>query len=215
MKLQRIGKTRNGGFSLLELTVAMAGLSIVLMMLYGISFSMVRAAKVQDSVIMLKQESRLAMQSIVQNLRMSQSLGLQVSDGAGGFVPLGAGQFNTLQFRRAADIDANNVALNQDLTLGLSQQFLYTVDTNDANGDGQTVTQLVRLNQDGTVGQVLANHVAPVMARPDVYNAPQGGLIFQNVGGGNVQVTLIMRHQPDPAGPAVVSRLDEIVSPRN
>lgn len=215
MTLERKNMRRNGGFTLLELSMAMAALTIILAMLYSISFAMVRTVKTTDSSIMLKQEARLAMQSIVQNLRMSQNTSLNTDAGGGAFGPIGAAPVTNLQFRRVADLNGNTVALNQDLSLGLLPPMQYVVDTNDINGDGQTVTQLIQLRQDGTIARVLANHISPVMVRPDFYNAPNGGLIFQNVGGGSVQVTLIMRHQPDPTGPVMVARLDEIVAPRN
>ena len=202
------------GFTLIEITMTLAALLVIVGALYGIAMGMVTAAKTQDSLIMLRQESRLAMQSIVQNLRMAQAASLQTNAG-GGFVPLDNNPTTNLSYRRVADMDGNGNALNQDLTLGLTPALWYTLDLNDANGDGQTATQLVQLRQDGTVARVLANHISPVVVRNDFYNTPLGGLVFQDVGGGTIQVTLIMRHQPDPTGPTMVTRLDELVSPRN
>ena len=202
------------GFTLIEITMTLAALLVIVGALYGIAMGMVTAAKTQDSLIMLRQESRLAMQSIVQNLRMAQAASLQTNAG-GGFAPLDNNPTTNLSYRRVADMDGNGNALNQDLTLGLTPALWYTLDLNDANGDGQTATQLVQLRQDGTVARVLANHISPVVVRNDFYNTPLGGLVFQDVGGGTIQVTLIMRHQPDPTGPTMVTRLDELVSPRN
>ena len=204
----------NAGFTLIEITMTLSALLIVVGALYGIAMGMVTAAKTQDSLIMLRQESRLAMQAIVQNIRMAQAASLQTNAG-GGFAPLDNNPTTNLSYRRVADMDGNGNALNQDLTLGLTPALWYTLDLNDANGDGQTATQLVQLRQDGTVARVLANHISPVVVRNDFYNTPLGGLVFQDVGGGTIQVTLIMRHQPDPTGPTMVTRLDELVSPRN
>ena len=204
----------NAGFTLIEITMTLAALLIIVGALYGIAMGMVTAAKTQDSLIMLRQESRLAMQAIVQNIRMAQAASLQTNAG-GGFAPLDNNPTTNLSYRRVADMDGNGNALNQDLTLGLTPALWYTLDLNDANGDGQTVTQLVQLRQDGTVARVLANHISPVVITNDFYNTPIGGLVFQDVGGGTIQVTLIMRHQPDPMGPIMVTRLDELVSPRN
>ena len=202
------------GFTLIEITMTLAALLVIVGALYGIAMGMVTAAKTQDSLIMLRQESRLAMQSIVQNLRMAQAASLQTSVG-GVFTPLDNNPTTNLAYQRVADVDGNGSALNQDLSLGLTPALWYTLDLNDANGDGQTLTQLVQLRQDGTVARVLANHISPVVVRNDFYNTPLGGLVFQDVGGGTIQVTLIMRHQPDPTGPTMVTRLDELVSPRN
>jgi len=204
----------NAGFTLIEITMTLAALMIIVGALYGIAMGMVTAAKTQDSLIMLRQESRLAMQGIVQNIRMAQAASMQTNT-AGAFIPLDGNPTTNLSYQRVADMDGNGVALNQDLSLGLTAPLWFTRDLNDANGDGQTLTQLVQLRQDGTVARVLANHISPVVVRNDFYNTPLGGLVFQDVGGGTIQVTLIMRHQPDPRGPTMVTRLDELVSPRN
>ena len=211
---ERVRTKGNEGFTLIELAISTGALVIMLGALYGIAMGMVTSAKTQDALIMLHQESRLAMQSIVQNLRAAQAPTLQTNAG-GGFAALGNNPVTNLQFQRVADIDGNGTALNQDLTTGTTQPFWYTLDLNDANGDGQTFTQLVQLRQDGTVARVLANHISPVVGTNDFYNTPLGGLVFQDVGGGSIQVTLIMRYQPDPTGPTMVTRLDELVSPRN
>ena len=214
MNTNRKSDRGNAGFTLIEITMTLSALLIIVGALYGIAMGMVTAAKTQDSLIMLRQESRLAMQAIVQNIRMAQAASMQT--GAGGvFAPLDNNPTTNLSYRRVADIDGNGVALNQDLSIGLTPALWFTRDLNDANGDGQTLTQLVQLRQDGTVARVLANHISPVVVRNDFYNTPLGGLVFQDVGGGTIQVTLIMRHQPDPTGPTMVTRLDELVSPRN
>lgn len=210
----QVRRKGNEGFTLVELAITMGALTIISAAMYGIAMGMVTAAKTQDALITLRQESRLAMQSIVQNVRSSQASSLQTNLG-GGFVDLDNNPTSNLQFRRVDDIDGNGTALNQDLSMGLTQQFWYTVDTNDVNGDGQTITQLVQMRQDGTVGRVLANHVSPVVRTADFYDTPLGGVVFQDVGGGSIQVTLIMRYQPDPTGPMMVTRLDELVTPRN
>ncbi len=202
------------GFTLIEITMVMSALVIVSGALYSIAMGMVTAAKTQDSLIMLRQESRLAMASIVQNIRMAQGGTLQ-TNGGGGFAPVDNNPTTNLAFQRVTDLDGNGTALSLDLSLGLTPQLWYTRDLNDANGDGQTATQLVQLRQDGTVARVLANHISPVVVTNDFYNTPIGGLVFQDVGGGTIQVSLILRHQPDPRGPTMVTRLDELVSPRN
>lgn len=208
-------RKRTGGFTLIELMVSLAALMMVLGMLYTAAFAMTRAAGTQDSLIMLNQEARLGMQTIVRNLRQAQWDSVQTDAGGGNFVALGNAPVTNLRFRRAADMDGNGVALNQDMSLGVTQPFMLTRDLNDANGDGLTNTQLVRMDQNGNVVEVLCNHISPPVATADIYNAPNGGLIFQSIGPGTIQVTLIMRHRPDPSSPMMVVRLDEVVSPRN
>lgn len=204
----------SGGFTLIELMVSMAALMMILGMLYGAAFAMAKAAGTQDSLIMLNQEARVAMDSAVRNLRMSPANGVLGWDGTA-FSPLGNAPVTAIQYRRVADMDGNGVAVNQDLSLGLTPPFQLTRDLNDANQDGLTNTQLVRLDQNGNVVEVLANHLSPPMATGGFYTAPNGGFEVRNVGGGSIQITLIMRHRPDPASPMMVVRLDEVVSPRN
>jgi len=61
--------------------------------------------------------------------------------------------------------------------------FRFVVDTTDANGDGLTTTQLVRLDAANQVVEVVANHISPVVVTGDYYDASQGGILFQNIGG--------------------------------
>lgn len=207
---------REGGFTLIELMVSMAALAIAMTMLYGAAASMASIAGTQDSLVMLNQEARQAMNTITRNLRMATTTSILVPDGGGGFAPLTNVPATQLQYQRVDDMDGNGVALNQDLSVGLTQPFLITRDLNDLNGDGLTLTQLVRIDQTtNQIVEVLANHVSPVVATGNFYDAANGGLLFQNIGGGAIQVTLIMRHQPSPTSPTMVVRLDEVVSPRN
>jgi hypothetical protein len=154
------------------------------------------------------------MSTIVRNLRQADDATILTNNG-GGFVALGAGAATNIQFQRAEDVDGNGNSLDVNYNLELSQPFWITRDTNDANGDGQTLTQLVRLDQAGQVVEVIANHISPVVVTGDMYSAPNGGVLFQDIGGGNIQVTLILRHRADVNLPMMVVRMDEVVSPRN
>lgn len=214
MKSIPMTRKRDAGFTLIELTVVLSIMLVLLGALYAIGTGMLRAARSQDSFIMIRQESRIAMQNIVNNLRAAQFASIQ-TNGPLGLAPLGPGPTANLQYRRIMDTNGNAIALNQDMSVGLSQPFTYALDLNDANGDGVAGTQLVQLRQDGTVASVLANHISPVVRTNDFFDTPLGGLVFQDLGGGSIQVTLILRHQPSPDRPAMVTRLDEIVTPRN
>jgi prepilin-type N-terminal cleavage/methylation domain-containing protein len=201
------------GFTLLEVMMAMAMLTVLLGMLYGAAWAMLKTARTQDSVVMLNSEARQAMTTIVRNLRQSRAASLQTGIG-GAFGALGANPVTNVQFARVADLDGNGNALN--VAFGVeSQVFWITPDTLDANLDGLTNTQLVRIDALGQVVEVIANHLSPVVVTGDIYSAPQGGVLFQDIGGGNIQVTLILRHRADVSLPMMVVRLDEVVSPRN
>ncbi len=202
------------GFTLIEVSMAITVLSVILMMLYGAAWAMLKTARTQDSLVMLNSEARQAMSTIVRNLRQSDATTLLTNNG-GAFVAMGGNAVTNIQFQRVEDIDGNGNALDAAMDLELSQPFWITRDTNDANNDGQTLTQLVRLDQNGAVVEVIANHISPAVVTGDMYDATNGGMLFQDIGGGAIQVTLILRHRADPTLPMMVVRLDEVVSPRN
>ena len=213
MEGRRYSLRPSRGFTLLEVALATAVLAIMLTMLYGAAWAMMKTARAQDSTVMLNSEARQAMSSIARNLRQSQATSLLTQNG--GFVALNNLPVTNIQFLRVADVDGNGSAIDLNFDPETTGPFWITRDTNDANGDGQTLTQLVRLDQNGQVVEVLANHISPVVVTGDMYSAPNGGVQFQNIGGGNIQVTLILRHRADPNLPMMVVRVDEVVSPRN
>lgn len=214
MKKRETKLKRNGGFTLVEVTMATSAMMVVLGMMYGAALAMARSARTEDSVVMLNAEARTAMQSIVRNLRQAQATTITTEAG-GVFAALGAGAVTNVQFARVTDLDGNGNALDIDLDLETDGPFRIVTDTNDANGDGLTTTQLVRLDAAGTVVEVVANHLSPAVVTADIYSAPQGGILFQDIGGGSIQVTLILRHRADVELPMMVVRLDEVVTPRN
>lgn len=214
MEGKREGKRGRAGFTLIEVTMAMTVLTIILTMLYGAAWAMMKTARTQDSLVMLNSEARQAMSSIVRNLRQADAATIQ-SNGGGGFAAMGANAQTNIQFQRVEDLDGNGNALNAAMNVEFTTPFWITRDTADANGDGQTLTQLVRINQAGQVVEVLSNHISPVVVTGDMYSTPNGGVLFQDIGGGNIQVTLILRHRADVNLPMMVVRLDEVVSPRN
>src|SRR5690606_12547026 len=119
----------------------------------------------------------------------------QTLDAGGNPVPLGGGPVTSIVYQRPDDLDGNGNALDAAMNLELRPARIFTIDTNDANGDGRTVTQLVELNADGSFRRVLCNNVSPAVAPQGgagFYDAPLGGLTFQQVGGG-IQITLIQR----------------------
>jgi len=214
MKKRDANMKRNDGFTLVEVTMATSAMMVVLAMMYGAALAMARSARTEDSVVMLNAEARTAMQSIVRSLRQAQATTLTTEAG-GVFSALGAGAVTNVQFARVTDLDGNGNALDIDLDLETDGPFRIVADTNDANGDGLTTTQLVRLDAAGTVVEVIANHLSPAVVTADLYSAPQGGILFQDIGGGSIQVTLILRHVADVELPMMVVRLDEVVTPRN
>ncbi len=207
-------KQKSGGFTLLETMMATSASMVVLAMMYGAAMMMARSARTSDSVVMLNAEARTAMQSIVRNLR--QAPASTIETGANGaFAALGGNAVTNVRFERVTDVDGNGNALDEDLEVETDGPFRIMADANDLNGDGLTTAQLVRVDAANTVVEVLANHLSPAIVTADVYSAPQGGVLFQDIGGGRIQVTLILRHRADVQLPMMVVRLDEVVTPRN
>ncbi len=216
MTTLRNKKRRNAGFTLIEVTIASSMLMVVLGMLYSAAFSMMKSTRVQDSMVMLNQEARRAMDVIVNNLRCAQSSTLVTQDAGGNWVALTANTpVTNLRYQRVADMNGNGNALDANMNVEVTQQFRFIRDTNDANTDGLTTTQLVRLNAAGGVQEVVANHISPVVVTANTYSAPNGGVWFTSLGGGRIQVTLVLRHRADVTLPMMVVRLDQIVAPRN
>ena len=214
MKTRSTNIKRNGGFTLLEVMMASSALMVVLGMMYGAAIAMAKSARTEDSVAMLNAEARSGMQAIVRSLRQSQDTTIE-TEANGVFAALGNAAVTNVRFTRATDLDGNGNALDEDFDLETEGPFRIVTDANDANGDGLTTTQLVRLDAAGTVVEILANHVSAAVVTGDIYSAPQGGVLFQDIGGGSIQVTLILRHRADVQLPMMVVRLDEVVSPRN
>jgi hypothetical protein len=177
---------------------------------------MVKSTRTTDSVVMLNQEARRAMDTIINNLRCAQNSTLRTRDAGGAFIGLTANTpVTNIQYRRVADMNGNGNALDVNLNVETTQQFLFITDANDANADSQRRTQLVRMNAAGGVQEVIANHISPVVVTANQYSAPNGGVWFTRVGTGRIQVTLVLRHRADVTLPMIVVRLDQIVTPRN
>lgn len=214
MEGRTIQKRYRRGFTLLEAAIATSVLTVMLTTIYGAAWAMLKTARTQDSLVMLNSEARQAMSIITRNLRQAQGTSI-LSNNGGVFAAMGGIAQTNIQFRRVEDVDGNGSALDVNYDMETTGPFWITRDTNDANGDGQTLTQLVRLNAGGQVVEVIANHISPVVVTATMYSAPNGGVLFQDIGGGNIQVTLILRHRADVNLPMMVVRLDEVVSPRN
>ena len=216
MKTTEKTARRNAGFTLIEVMMASSLLVIVLSMLYGATLTMAKSARTQDSLVMLNQEARRAMDVIVNNLRCARASTLMTQDAGGNWAALAVNTpVTNIRYQRVADMNGNGNALDANLNVEVTQQFRFMRDTADANADSQTTTQLVRLNAANGVQEVVANHISPVVVTANTYSAPNGGILFTNLGGGRYQVTLILRHRADVTLPMMVVRLDQIVRPRN
>lgn len=222
---------QDDGLTLVELMVSVAILTLVLGVLYSITLGMTQAATAEESKIIMRDESRAAMQKLVRELRMAVSSTIVTPGDGAEMVPLTPGNpVTSISFQYVADVagvDAsgivlppNGLGINQDKSLGLSPVKIYGLDVRDLNEDGRTVTQLVQFSPDGaTIQKVLVNYISPVFQDPRdpnaFYNTPLGGFTIQDVGGGRLEIRMVMRRRARPGGPVAVSFLDQVVTPLN
>ncbi|MCH7909724.1 MAG: prepilin-type N-terminal cleavage/methylation domain-containing protein [Candidatus Hydrogenedentes bacterium] len=212
--MNQVRRNNESGFTLIEMMIVTALLTIVLGVLYLVSMGMAQAAQVQETKITIRDEARLSMQEITRNMRMC-SRGTLVSWDTGVPVPLGAAVSRSIGFQRVEDTTGNGLGVNPDLSVGLGPMMGYGVDGADLNGDGKTVTQLVEYDVNGNPIRVLANNLSPVVNAPGTpADAPNGGIEFLQIGNG-VQVTLIFSRQTGVNQLPLTFRMVEFITPRN
>ncbi|HOE67318.1 MAG TPA: prepilin-type N-terminal cleavage/methylation domain-containing protein [Candidatus Hydrogenedentes bacterium] len=203
----------NRGMTLLEVVVSMAILTMVSGVLFLLSDSIGRAARVQNAQIAAQDDTRTAMAVIVRELLSASMASINTPQLPG----------DVLTYRKAMDVDGNGSAVNVGVRLELGPVCQIRRDLNDLNGDGLTRTQLV-LVQGNTV-RVLANGL---FANEDanqngVLNAGEDangngrldqGVWFRPRGSGMV-ITLQTERRADIRGRTLRSDLEEFVVPRN
>ena len=74
MMKKRIHKNDKRGFTLIELMIVIAILSILMLVLFNIWLTMLRATRVMDSKVQMQDQARQAMQHMTANLRMAAIL---------------------------------------------------------------------------------------------------------------------------------------------
>ncbi len=135
------------GMTLLEITIAMAILSIVVGTLYTLSISLGDAATMQQLRASSHDEARRALYFMTRELRQSS-----VST----FSSLPA---NSLDYRVVDDIDGNGTAVDVNGNVEFGPQRKLTRDFDDANSDGISDRQLVMIQGDAV--RVIANDLVP------------------------------------------------------
>lgn len=205
-------KTKHG-FTLLELMIVVAVLTIVMGLLFSLALNVQTAAASQEARIAGQDQVRNATQWIMRELRQATS----VTVNANAFPTV------TLTYRKADDVDGNGTAVDAGLSLEVTGVRTIQRDAADLNGDGEARSQLVMI--EGANVTVLANDLLPD-EDSDGDNALDGGedtnfngvldrgLVFQQAGGG-VLVTVQSMYQPSPREQEQLSTMRSIVVPRN
>ena len=149
---------------------------------------------------------------------MAEAATLQTYDGGGNLVALGNGPTTNIVYRTPADIGGNQHAIDFNMNVEWNPNMAIGMDQADLNVDGRVATEMIQSNADtNTYIRTFTANLSPVVDNgnaADVFNAPNGGVVFQRIGNG-VQITIVLRKQEAPNEGAVVSRITEFVIPRN
>ena len=137
------------GYSLLEMTMVVAIMTVVMGGLVGLSLGMGRTSSVQRAKVTAAEESRRALETLVARVHAASATSINTAGLPG----------DVLRFRAAVDADGNGTAVDASGRLELGSEITVQPDTTDANGDGLTTTQLVMTQ--GTRTRVLCNSLPP------------------------------------------------------
>jgi prepilin-type N-terminal cleavage/methylation domain-containing protein len=204
---------RRDGFTLLELTVSMAVLTMVMGVLFALATGLAQSTKLQQAKITADDDARNAMMFLVRDIRQASSSS----------IPPGTLPGSVLFYQVADDVDGNGTAVGVGGNLELSPMRTLMRDLADINGDGLTDTQLVMV--EGTEARVVGNGLLPdedinndgVLDPGEDANSNgrlERGLWFEQAGRG-IRITVQTQRLADPRGLQLSSSLIETVVPRN
>ena len=221
------------GFTLIELMVVVALLSIILLIIYMLWISMIRSTRMLDAKVKMRDEARTGLNHVIRNLRMASTrdtdeLSYDDSDGNTVFWDstdpwiIGA-IFDNITFHRPVDADGDGTPFVEDTMVEeWSESITYTLDTQDVNEDGKTL-QLVQIASDGKFMRLLIDDISPIFdsGTEGPYNTPivDGveftGLAFTFIDGKTIEILVIQRRSLGPGMPTIVSRYEDRVTMRN
>ncbi len=138
------------GMTLIEVTMAVAILSVVMAVLMGLAVGLGDTARVQDIKITTNDEARRALQVIIPQVRQASRGSINWNELPG----------DRLTLRIATDISNNGLAVNASGNIELSPVKVIQRDVDDVNVDGLMLSQLVLL--EGETVRVLANEIVPI-----------------------------------------------------
>ncbi len=204
---------KNRGFTLLELMISIAVLTIVSGALYAASMTLTQAARSQEAKTATIDNVQSGMLLMARNIRQADSA----------TVNWGALPGPVLTYRAATDLDGNGTAVDVGIELELGPLRTLTRDITDLNGDGITDTQLV-LVEAGQV-RVITNGllIDEDVNQNDILDAGEDtnqngvldhGLWFRQDGQA-IRVTLQTEQATMVQGRPVNTTLAESIIPRN
>lgn len=185
----------NRGFTLLEVTVVVAIMSILTGILYLLGASLHSAYRVQEGKVLTQDAARNGMMLVTRELRQA----------AVSSITAAGWPATSVSYRAAIDASGNGWPVDESGKIELSPVRTIGLDLDDANGDGKTTDQLVLIETGSDSVRVLASDLAP-----------DTGVQFEQVGGA-IRVTLRSSQETASAGAPryLVTTLSETVMPRN
>jgi prepilin-type N-terminal cleavage/methylation domain-containing protein len=206
---------KQDGFTLLEVMLSIALLTIIAGMLFTLGDSFKSAARLQESQMTAMGDTRLAMLQTSRELRQA----------AMSSIVMNGNRDVQIQYQIPADVSGNGLPVDQTGRLELGPVRTIMRDTADLNNDGQTVTQLILT--DGNQVRVLANNLVinedvngdGVLGAAEDLNGNgvlDVGLLFERVGNA-IRVTVQAEDVPNPTGEgrAIISTMRQTIRPRN
>ncbi len=219
---------RRSGFTMIELMVAIAVLSVLMIGMYSIGMSMLRGQRLLDAKVKMRDEARGGMVHMMRNLRManmdplSTVAKVQYTDSAGvlqDWPPASGSYVDNIVFFIPQDLNGDGIPATNGV-VDWTTSITFQLDADDINGDGKT-QQVVQL-LDGVFTKVLISDIAPfttIATNPEIaplYQslASTGGFSFTG-DADRVNISVIQRLTLGPGMSDVVTRYDDTVLFRN
>lgn len=199
--LARGNGLRCAGYTLVEVMMATAILTIVGGMLLVLSVSLGQTTQAQEAKITTGDDARSMMLQVVRQVRQASLAS----------IPPGSLPGPVLTYRVAQDVSGNGVAINPGGALELSGIRTIQRDVDDLNNDGVGAAQLVMT--EGNTVTVLGNGLMPDGAQTNPNGVAQG-LWFEQIGP-TIRITIQTQRAADATGRTVETLMVETVRPRN
>ncbi len=193
----------NRGFTLLELMVAVAILTMVMGTIFAIGIGFANAAEVQEIKITTTDEARRAFLFLTPILRQASRETINWDEIPG----------DSITFRAATDVSGNGFAVDENGEIELGPPITIQRDIDDAYEDGITMSQLVLITSDDV--RVLANDLQQGDAPNDADDEIPDDVGFWIARRGNGLEVTIRTERQTRRGHVFTTTITEFILPRN
>jgi prepilin-type N-terminal cleavage/methylation domain-containing protein len=199
IRFNRAAGRSNAGFTLVELFVVMAILSIMLSMFFFLAQVLSQTISFTEAKISSQDNTRIVLQILIREMRQAGVSSLVVSDSG-----------DSVSYLLAMDVDGNGWPVDDAGNAEFSPLRTIKIDSEDLNDDGITTTQLIRVEDEG--GENEAVRVLTSYLSPDL------GIVFTALGDNSVSVTVTAESQASSSQGrhvGVATVVTETITPRN